>query len=168
MAFATLNDYRPPEKTLLFGNSGSTAVHGSQFDMIIWNIGYAGLHDSMDFFYDGGTQVRPASVAVKNNMDAIKQAIKAFDTINFILLQEVDKASKRSYYIDEHLQISNILPLKQGWLATNYKVPFVPVPVKRPMGKVNSGLASFSDFAALEVTRYSSPGTINGLPACSC
>ncbi len=36
---------------------------------MIWNIGYCGLDASMDFFYDGGEQVRPSEEKVKENLE---------------------------------------------------------------------------------------------------
>ena len=46
------------------GVNGTMVVTGESFNVVTWNIGYAGLDREMDFFYDGGTRVRPARAAL--------------------------------------------------------------------------------------------------------
>ncbi len=51
--FATVTDYKPEEKSIVFESKNPTTIKaGSQLSFMIWNIGYCGLSDDMDFFYD--------------------------------------------------------------------------------------------------------------------
>ena len=54
-----------------------------------------GLDASMDFFYDGGEKVRPEKHVVKENLTGILLTLEQFQEHDFVLLQEVDKNSKR-------------------------------------------------------------------------
>ena len=112
----------------------------------------------MDFFYDGGTKVFTPEDKCIDNLDSIRRFIKKNDSIDFFFIQEIDKASKRSYNIDEYDSMSATLTTHKGFFATNYDVFFVPVPPASPMGKVLSGLAIFSKSDPSSSVRYSFPG----------
>ena len=59
IGYATLSDYKPAPTSLVFENKDAKAIAGkNQLNLMLWNIGYAGLSQDMDFFYDGGKQVR--------------------------------------------------------------------------------------------------------------
>ena len=45
----------------------------------------------MDFFYDGGTKVFTPREKCIENLDAVKRFIDNNDSIDFILIQEIDK-----------------------------------------------------------------------------
>jgi len=76
-------------------------------------------------------------------------------------LQEVDKSSRRSYYTNQFDSLENKLSDFYGFFAKNYDVKFVPTPINNPLGKVKSGLASFSEFIPSSVIRYSFPGNFS-------
>ena len=126
--------------------------------MMIWNIGYAGLDAGMDFFYDGGKQVRPPVNQVYENFSKIRDFIEANDSLNFILLQEVDKYSKRSYHLNEVQELRESLKSFNHYFGKNYDVSFVPVPINKPMGRVLSGIVSFTGYKPYAAFRYSIPG----------
>jgi len=60
----TLYDYKPEDITGLkiAGNGSGEEISDSVFTFLSWNIGYGGLGAEMDFFYDGGKQIRPGNV----------------------------------------------------------------------------------------------------------
>ncbi len=155
LLFFTVFEYRPKEKTRLFSSSvADTLSTGVSYSSLIWNIGYAGLGENMDFFYDGGGNVRDTRENVIRNVDAISRFLSSNDTVDFILLQEVDQSSKRSYRINQLHFFDSLLFDHTGFLGINYQVGFVPVPVNDPLGKVKSGIVTFSAKAPLEVIRY--------------
>lgn len=159
LLFSTLNDYRPGPESGVFSSSSPDPVPDSTtLTLVTWNIGYCGLDASMDFFYDGGEQVRPEKKAVKENLAGIKKELEAFGGYDFILLQEVDQASKRSYRINEYDSIARQFASYHSVFGMNYRVWFVPVPLKSPMGAVRSGLQTLSSRTPAQVTRYSFPG----------
>lgn len=156
---AIITDYDPEEKNLVSETKDVQILDDTiEFDIISWNIGYCGLDKSMDFFYDGGENVRPSEANVINSLNGVLKFLKSQDSIEFFLLQEVDKKSKRSYRINEFDSIRKLLPDYKAYFGTNYDVFFVPTPPTEPYGKVLSGLVSLSKFEPSNVTRYSFPG----------
>ncbi len=155
---ATITDYKPDEVELISQVENTPLISDSIFSVLIWNIGYAGLSSEMDFFYDGGKKVRPDDETVKKNIQEISVFLKEQKEADFILLQEVDKKSKRSYSHDEVNVIESLLPNYYSDFAYNYKVAFVPLPPTNPMGKVSSGLLSLSKEQPAKVERFSFPG----------
>ena len=112
----------------------------------------------MDFFYDGGTKVFTPKTSCIDNLNAVEKFLKQNDTVDFILVQEVDKQSKRSYYINEYDALTKTLNGFSSYFAKNYDVFFVPLPPSTPMGKVLSGLTTFSKYQPSSSVRYSFPG----------
>jgi hypothetical protein len=74
---------------------------GKVLSMITWNIGYAGLGKEMDFFYEGGRQVRPSFELSEKYLEGIISYIGLNRSTDFFLFQEVDLRSKRSYNKDQ-------------------------------------------------------------------
>ncbi|MFN8254675.1 MAG: hypothetical protein U0W24_03240 [Bacteroidales bacterium] len=156
---AVITDYSPAEVTDIEQTKDVLLLEDTlEFDILNWNIGYCGLDKSMDFFYDGGIHVRPSRENVVENLNGIQKFLKLNDSVEFILLQEVDLKSKRSYRINEFDSIQNDFNDYHAYLGKNYDVFFVPTPVTEPYGKVLSGLMSVSKFQPSEVKRYSFPG----------
>ncbi len=108
----------------------------------------------MDFFYDGGTRVRPDNSYFRQSCNGILEFLKAHDTVDFFLFQEVDIDSKRSYYRNEVTWLGNWLSDFCRAFATNYDCQFVPVPVTNPMGRVYSGMTTFSRFRIDSAARH--------------
>jgi endonuclease/exonuclease/phosphatase family metal-dependent hydrolase len=157
--YAVITDYKPGEKTLLELNE-TQALRGDSLELsfLTWNLGYCGLDKDMDFFYDGGKKVFTPKEQMLKNLSAAMKFIKGNDSVDFILLQEVDKDSKRSYRLDEFEMITGHAKYASNQFATNYKVFFVPVPPSSPMGKVYSGIATLSRYLPSSSVRYSFPG----------
>lgn len=158
LGYFTLRNYHPDKKVVVAENRVEP-ISLDTATFISWNIGYCGLSADMDFFYDGGEKVRTSKEKTEENLAFIKNQLAGTEDIQFFILQEVDTASKRSYYIDQFDQISKVLPSYQRYFATNYNVDFVPVPVTDPLGKVRGGLATFSRFTPKRVTRYAYPSS---------
>jgi hypothetical protein len=112
----------------------------------------------MDFFKDGGTKVNTPKSRCQENIALIGDFLKKNDTIDFILIQEIDRRSKRSYRIDEYEKFSGILSTHNPFFAKNYDAFFVPAPPTNPMGKVLGGIATYSKYTPVSATRYSLPG----------
>jgi endonuclease/exonuclease/phosphatase family metal-dependent hydrolase len=156
---ATVDDYRPGfVETLHTDNQAPALADTAELNLLIWNIGYGGLDASMDFFYDGGKQVRPSKEGVIRNLKGILETLAPCKDDDYILLQEVDRDSRRSYHFDEYSMIEAHFPGFSAFFGMNYNVSFVPVPLKSPMGKVQSGLMTLSRYPPSSVTRHSFPG----------
>jgi endonuclease/exonuclease/phosphatase family metal-dependent hydrolase len=159
IVYAVISDYKPKEKEMISQSDSPSLLKNSHtFSLLTWNIGYAGLDKDMDFFMDGGTKVITPKNRSLENISSIGDFLKKNDTIDFILIQEIDRNSKRSYRIDQYEKITGILSGHHPFFAKNYNVFFVPVPPANPMGKVLSGIAVYSKFIPESSTRFSLPG----------
>ena len=157
--YITLVDFQPDEVESIFENDETTRqpiVNQDTFEIISWNIGYAGLGAEMDFFYDGGKKVRPPKELGRKYLDEIKRFMKSQNP-DFWILQEVDVKAKRSHEMNEVAEIENLLDQYQSAFSINYKVPFVPVPVYEPLGHVLGGMMNLSKPVSGEVIRYAYP-----------
>ncbi len=154
LGFASVREYKPDKEiSLLDFCEPDTLQLDSTYTVMIWNIGYGGLGENMDFFYDGGKMVRDSRENVHKNLDAIASHIAGRDSIDFFLLQEVDFASKRSYRSLQNELISKQLHQHIEFSGINYKVDFVPVPPKAPLGKVKSGIVTYTRYQPASVFR---------------
>lgn len=124
---------------------------------VTWNIGYAGLGKEMDFFYEGGHQVRPDKDRYVDYIQGILNGINRLGEVDFFLFQEVDKQAKRSYGDNQVERIQKQLPAWNGLYTPNYKVRFVPLPLLRPMGPVHSGLFLAGRYCPEEAWRHGVP-----------
>jgi endonuclease/exonuclease/phosphatase family metal-dependent hydrolase len=160
IGYATITDYRPdPEQQLV--NAGASAIpvsDSSVISLLIWNIGYCGLDEKMDFFYDGGKGVRTPEEQLMMNYASVNSFLQSQDSIDIFLFQEVDTRSKRSYRLNQVDRLSGEFDNYVGVFGKNYDVFFVPVPPARPMGAVNSGLLTLSRLVPSTAVRYSFPG----------
>jgi endonuclease/exonuclease/phosphatase family metal-dependent hydrolase len=149
-------EFRPArsEVITISGKAESTDPGRRHFTFLTWNLGYAGLNSASDFFYDGGKMVRPEEAVVKQNLSSIVEQVKQFDSIDFLLFQEVDIHSKRSWYQDQYKQLTSVFPGYAGMFSTNYSCRYIPVPLGEPMGDVHAGLAAFSRFEPVSAVAH--------------
>jgi endonuclease/exonuclease/phosphatase family metal-dependent hydrolase len=159
IVYAMISDYKPEGKEVITQSDNPSLLNDSlTFSFLTWNIGYAGLDKDMDFFKDGGIKVITPENNFRENFSRIEDFLSKNDTIDFIYIQEIDRDSKRSYRVDEYENISKKLQGYNPFFAVNYDVFFVPAPPLKPMGKVVSGLATFSKYTPESSARYSLPG----------
>ena len=152
---AWIGEYRPAEREIVY-RSDTPGHLPDTLTMLSWNIGYAGLGDNMDFFYDGGHRVRDSRERTEANLDRIIAVLRAADA-DIMLLQEVDRCSKRTYRISEVDRLREAFPEYTLTFAYNYKARWVPIPLGRPMGRVESGLVMLSRVKPVEAVRYQYP-----------
>ena len=160
LLFITVSEYRPkaqePAEII-----GETAISkevielAKPIDIISWNIGYCGLGAKQDFFMDGGTMVRPSNKKeVEENLTGVIQTLKR-NPADFYFIQEMDKSSKRSYYIDQMTSLTESLGTALAY-TYNFKVSYVPYPIS-PIGKVASGIGLFTRYPFTEAYRIALP-----------
>ncbi len=130
----------------------------STFSFMIWNVGYGGLGKEVDFFYDGGKMVTSPKEHVLKNNEGMKKFFAENTDVDFIMLQEVDRSSKRSWKIDQAEQFANVLPEHNYAFTPNYQVEYLPFPFTNPIGKVYGGLQTLSKFTPAETKRIALPG----------
>jgi len=159
LIFISLKDYDPPDfMPLAFNQTNVSQIEDdTTLSIITWNLGYAGLGKEMDFFYDGGKQVRASEKLSLKYFQNNLSFIEKMDSIDFWFFQEVDQHSKRSYFVDQIQKLTESLDKYNSATAINYSVSWVPVPILNPLGKVEAGLMSFSKYTPIEASRYAYP-----------
>lgn len=157
---STFTEFKPDKTTVLLNESftGDSLQTGQSLTLLTWNIGYAGLGSEMDFFYEEGKRVRPKKEEHVKYMNGISRFLTNNDKLDFIMLQEVDFNSKRSYKTNQYNAIAEKLNQYFPVSAINYKSAFVPLPFFEPMGKVDAGQATYSKFRYSKAQRISTPG----------
>jgi endonuclease/exonuclease/phosphatase family metal-dependent hydrolase len=151
----TLRGYKPEES--VFCNKASSSLGKDTVTILTWNIGYCGLGKDMDFFYDGGTRMRTSKAITLDNIEEIASTLAQNSDADFIMLQEVDIRSKRSYNINQTERLGAKLPNFKPYFASNYAVDLIPMPITNPLGNISSGILTLTKATPKQVVRHSYP-----------
>jgi endonuclease/exonuclease/phosphatase family metal-dependent hydrolase len=158
IGFLTATEYKPAdtETIAVEGEAGGELKIGKDFSIMSWNIGYGALGDNADFFMDGGKGVKTADMdRVQSNMAGVIEESTSLSP-DIIFYQETDKDSTRSEHINEYEMLQNTFQEYCSSYANNFKVAFLPYPVP-PIGKVDSGVATFSRYPVSGAERVQLP-----------
>lgn len=134
-----------------------TAQTDKTYTIATQNIGFGAYTANYTFFMDGGTQSwaeSPESVVAC--VDAAAQTVGGFSP-DFILFQEVDTDSTRSYHIDELQQLEVAFPQYACVPAVNFHSSYLLYPFYQPHGASRSCIATFSRVAVSSALRRSLP-----------
>lgn len=155
LAYGTITEHHFEDETKLSQDSENIqSLSDSTFELISWNIGFFGLGEESDFFYDGGEDVFQSKETVQKNIDGIINLIEEQTNVDFFLLQEVDSFAWRSQKLDFFEQFEALENPYQFHYALNYASTFVPIPIFNPLGPTYGGLCSMSKFPVKEAFRY--------------
>lgn len=168
LVVGTWTEYEPPDTKEMdaLAESPLKRLNDSVVSVAIWNLGYGGLGAESDFFYEsnslvsGGKMIRAPRALVEKNVNGMEQFMRQTEA-DFFLFQEVDRASRRSYFLDLLDSVRQEKPQYYAGYATNYRVRRVPVPLLEPWrayGRVESGLATLARYQPIVSTRYQLPG----------
>lgn len=156
LGYLTITEYSPEpveDAEILGTNTNDMVKYNEDITIVSWNIGYGALGKDSDFAMDGGGNAPVADEAkVGEYLAGIRATLDEQADASIYMLQEVDSNSSRSYSIDERADLSKAV----NAYAMNYSCPFVPYPWP-PLGKVNSGLYTASDFGLIKAERISLP-----------
>ena len=160
LCWISVNEYKPAdvEKVEITKEATETLTKGDSFRVMAWNMGYGALGDNADFFMDGGTSVMSATEErVDINIAGIAGGVLQQDP-DFLLLQEVDLNSKRSYYKNEREELEMRIPGEYDkTFAYNFKAKYVPYPFPENIGQVEGGILTFSKYKVSDASRISLP-----------
>jgi endonuclease/exonuclease/phosphatase family metal-dependent hydrolase len=138
-------------------NPEATLKIGETYRLATWNIGFGAYSDDYSFFMDGGTESRAFSrAAVLENTAGVQTTLTALKP-DFLLLQEVDVDSTRSYHVDQRALLENAFPTLGAVFACNYDSSYLFYPFREPIGKSYSGLLTLSSRQMGESVRRSLP-----------
>lgn len=158
LAYLTATEYNPSgTQPLAFtGNGVKTLSAGDTLTVLTWNIGYGSLDKDHDFFMDGGTDVNTESADnIRRNMEGIADVVER-TAADVSFLQEVDVASKRSYYIDETEILRSVFDNDNEAFATNFLCKYIPYPLPT-IGPVNGGILTLNTLQAASADRVALP-----------
>ena len=155
LGYMTLVDYDPPQSEFIAieGRGETIPDSAAVFSFVTWNIGYAGLGAQSDFFFDGGRGVVSPETTVKSYLAGITDFLKQSEATDFILLQEVDVDSRRSWHTDQTAVIRKAMGDRISSFALNYDSKFVPQPLSDPYGKCKGGLLSLTKYKPVSSRR---------------
>lgn len=162
LGYLTVDEYNPDEVEAIAieGDSQEVVARNTPIKLLSWNIGYGALGDNADFFMDGGHMVYTADKdRVESNLKGIISVVEQNDP-DFFCVQELDRNSDRSYFIDESdfFKKNSDAAVFAGdsAFAANFKVALVPLPIP-PIGKVLAGLETFSRYSMDQADRLRLP-----------
>ena len=148
-------------------NPTKTLAAGTTYKVATYNIGFGAYTPDYTFFMDEGmtkdgkptvgthsTAVSRESVEACTN-GAI-ETVKALNP-NFLLLQEVDTDSTRSYNVNQKAAFESAFPTFSSAFAVNFHSGYLAYPIGDPHGTVNAGLLLMGDAHVDSATRYSYP-----------
>ncbi len=164
LGYLTVTEYNPAYAEVAEPGtvSATQKLATTDIKLLTFNTGYGGLGEDADFFMDGGSSVNPQSKSVvTDNMIGIEGILREADA-DFVMLQEVDDDSARSFGMNQWRQYEHDLEQYETRFALNYSCDYVPYPLTEPIGKVHSGIATYSKYDISVATRYSSPAPSPG------
>ena len=162
----TVFEYRPEdlEEVDIINNQQESINLDQVYQIMTFNIGYAGLGEDEDFVMDGGEKGRADSKAVvQSYFDGIKDLLTDYSS-DFYLLQEVDQKARRSYQINQVQGIMDTLGDEySSQYALNFKSIFVPFPLSLTdyIGQVESGIQTLTRFEGIKTERHQFPGSFS-------
>ncbi len=130
---------------------------GQSYTAVIQNLGFGAYTDDFTFFMDGGKQSWAESK--ESVISCINTAAEKAESYNpdFILFQEVDFDSTRSYHINQREMLENRFNTYSSSFAVNYNSAFLMYPFTQPHGASKSGILTLSKYNISASLRRSLP-----------
>ena len=130
---------------------------GEEYAIVTQNVGFGAYTDDFTFFMDGGVESWAKSPeSVIECINAAAEEVSSLEP-DFILFQEVDFDSTRSYHIDEQEILRAAFPQMAEVDAVNYHSAFLMYPLTQPHGSSNSSMVTFSSVGITGALRRSLP-----------
>ncbi len=161
VAYVFISYHRIPDNTSLEvvnpAGINKTISQNTEYQLVTWNLGFGAYSDDFTFFMDGGKESRAFSKdSVNANIAGIVEQLKEINA-DFMLLQEVDFDSTRSYHVDEREPIITAFGEMSHVFAVNYDSPYLFYPLLSPHGASKSGLLTLSSCKISSSLRRSLP-----------
>ena len=183
MAFGTYVLYleshytRIADNTLLEINQANATdvqpqlVAGQTYTATTYNIGFGAYTPDYTFFMDRGAVADGTATQGTSSVATGEQSVRdctAGDIAtmraaaggmapDFMLFQEVDVDSDRSYHVDQRTALADAFPTYQSVFASNFHAGFLAWPPTSPHGRVSSGLLTLADVDVTSALRRSYP-----------
>lgn len=127
------------------------------YTAVIQNLGFGAYTQDFTFFMDGGKESRAASK--ESVINCINNAAYEAEKHNpdFILFQEVDFDSTRSYHVNQREMLEKRFSNYSSAFAVNYHSAYLFYPFIEPHGASNSGILTLSKYNITSGVRRSLP-----------
>lgn len=130
---------------------------GREYTIVTQNVGFGAYTPEFTFFMDGGKESKAESAeSVKNCINMAAENVSALSP-DFILFQEIDLDSTRSYHIDQYAMLRERFGTYCSSYAVNYDSAFLMYPIFDPHGASKSSIATFSKLDISSSIRRSLP-----------
>lgn len=130
---------------------------GTEYTIVTQNLGFGAYTRDFTFFMDGGKESRAESKdSVINCINAGIDTVMGFNP-DFILFQEVDLDSTRSYHVNQYDILSTSFNTYSRVKAVNYDSAYLMYPILEPHGASYSSMATFSKYNITSSLRRSFP-----------
>ncbi|MBQ6811419.1 MAG: endonuclease/exonuclease/phosphatase family protein [Firmicutes bacterium] len=141
------------------GNAVIDAVSAdTEYTVVTQNIGFGAYTADFTFFMDGGeSSWAESEESVVNCVNGIAKNIDENMAPDFILFQEVDFDSTRSYHVDQKAMLCDAFDGYDEVFAVNYHSAFLMYPFTEPHGASNSGILTMSQSDVTSALRRSFP-----------
>lgn len=165
--------YRIEDHTALEveNNTASTLKTGETYTAVTYNIGFGAYGPDYSFFMDTGemkdgtqTQGEYGKAMSKESVEEhTKGAVGELQKLDadFMLLQEVDIDSDRSYHVDQAEELREAFLDYGNVFANNFHSAYLFYPFSDPHGAVQAGLLNFSRYEIASAERRSYPVDIS-------
>ncbi len=129
----------------------------TKYTVVTQNIGFGAYTQDFTFFMDGGKQSWAESE--ESVIECVEKATNVINNFNpdFILIQEVDFDSTRSYHINQREIIEKRFNGFSGAFAVNYDSAFLMYPFTQPHGASKAGILTLTKFNISSALRRSLP-----------
>lgn len=135
----------------------SAVTTDKEYTIGTYNVGFGAYLPDYSFFMDGGKYSRCYSA--QSGTDAINGAANLALSYkpDFMMFQEVDRDSTRSYHVNQEQLISDVFKNYYESFAVNYDSAYLFYPFHEPIGKSYSGLCLYSKYEMTDSLRRSLP-----------
>lgn len=135
----------------------------TEYSIVTYNIGFGAYDQSYSFFMDGGSKswARSKEAAI-NNVNGACDCVISLEP-DFVMFQEVDFDSTRTYHLNELGLIDDKLSGFQSTFGVNYDSSFLLYPINEPHGANRAGIGTYSKYSIQSAIRRQLP--ISNTPA---
>ena len=143
--------------TPVASGTDETVQTGKNYTVLTQNIGFGAYTPEFTFFMDGGEKSWAESEeSVISCVNEAADTIKGHNA-DFMLIQEVDFDSTRSYHIDQRKMLQDVFPGYSSVFAVNYDSAFLMYPFNEPHGASRAGIMTLSRYNVTSAVRRSLP-----------
>lgn len=155
------------ENIAINNNQENKIVLNSEYSITTFNIGFGAYDRDYSFFMDkgymsDGTETKGKygkGVSKENTLKNTNGCIATLESLasDFMILEEVDTKSTRSYKVNQRDMIIDKFPNYSHTYAVNFHSGFLPYPILDMHGKSNSGILTLSKFNMVYSKRHELP-----------